>query len=389
MQDKLKDVADVRDGTHDSPKYLSAGIPLVTSKNVSNGQINYDGVNYISLEDYKKINTRSKVDINDILMGMIGTIGNLALIHTEPSFAIKNVALIKDTQQIFYLFLYYYLQSPYITKQLFISLDGGTQKFISLKKIRNLFIRKTNSLEQKRVSYFFKSLDSIITLEQKKIEKLELLKEYLLQNMFADESGYPKVRFSGFTEEWIQRELGDVAEYRRGSFPQPYGDPRWYDDNGMPFVQVADVNDNFQLHKNTKRKISKKAMPNSVYAPQDTIVITLQGSIGRVAITQYPAYVDRTLLIIEKLNQNLNKLFFTFLLSNLFIEKARKAPGGTIKTITIKELSKFNLVLPKNLLEQKRIGKILETILNIITLEQTKLEKLNALKQKLLSSLFV
>ena len=202
----------------------------------------------------------------------------------------------------------------------------------------------------------------------------------------AEERKQPELRFKGFTDDWIQRELGDVAEYRRGSFPQPYGDPRWYDDNGMPFVQVADVNDNFQLHKNTKRKISKKAMPNSVYAPQDTIVITLQGSIGRVAITQYPAYVDRTLLIIEKLNQNLNKLFFTFLLSNLFIEKARKAPGGTIKTITIKELS---LVLPKNLLEQKRIGKILETILNIITLEQTKLEKLNALKQKLLSSLFV
>nr|WIW72947.1 restriction endonuclease subunit S [Aerococcus tenax] len=183
-QDKLEDVADVRDGTHDSPKYLSEGVPLITSKNVGNGKINYNDINYISLDDYKKINNRSKVDINDILMGMIGTIGNLALIHTEPAFAIKNVALIKDTQQIFYLFLYYYLHCPFITKQLRINLDGGTQKFISLKKIRNLLIRTTNSVEQEKIGNCFNTLDSLITLEKTKLDKIQILKQKFLSSLF-------------------------------------------------------------------------------------------------------------------------------------------------------------------------------------------------------------
>ena len=108
-QRKLGEVSDVRDGTHDSPKYQSIGHPFVTSKNVKNGYITYDDIQYISDEDFAEINKRSKVDINDILMGMIGTIGNMALIRTEPDFAIKNVALIKDTKQINYLYLYHLL----------------------------------------------------------------------------------------------------------------------------------------------------------------------------------------------------------------------------------------------------------------------------------------
>ena len=92
-QRKLNDISDVRDGTHDSPKYQSWGHPFVTSKNIKNGFINYDDIQYISDDDFEEINKRSKVDVNDILMGMIGTIGNMALIRTEPDFAIKNVAL--------------------------------------------------------------------------------------------------------------------------------------------------------------------------------------------------------------------------------------------------------------------------------------------------------
>ena len=137
-QRKLSDIADVRDGTHASPKYISEGHPLVTSKNVKDGFVNYDDIQYISDEDFDEINKRSKVDVNDILMGMIGTIGNIALIRKEPDFAIKNVALIKDTKKINYLYLYHFLQSNSTTKQLTNSMDGGTQKFIALGNIRNL-----------------------------------------------------------------------------------------------------------------------------------------------------------------------------------------------------------------------------------------------------------
>ena len=165
-QRKLSEISDVRDGTHDSPSYLSDGHPFVTSKNVKDGYINYDDIQYISDEDFETINKRSKVDVNDILMGMIGTIGNLALIRTEPDFAIKNVALIKDTKQVLYMYLYHYLQSSSTERQLLSGLDGGTQKFVSLKNIRELNIMVPSKAEQLKVGNFIESLDHLITLHQ-------------------------------------------------------------------------------------------------------------------------------------------------------------------------------------------------------------------------------
>jgi type I restriction enzyme S subunit len=93
--------------------------------------------------------------------------------------------------------------------------------------------------------------------------------------------------------EW--KTLGEIVTFRRGSFPQPYGNSSWYDGEGsMPFVQVADVSDfGFILNKQTKQRISKLAQPKSVFVKAGTVIVTLQGTIGRVAITQYDCYVDR------------------------------------------------------------------------------------------------
>ena len=85
---RLADISDVRDGTHDSPKYINEGYPLVTSKNIVNGKLVFDDINYISKEDYININKRSKVDKGDILFSMIGTVGN-PLITKRDDFAIK------------------------------------------------------------------------------------------------------------------------------------------------------------------------------------------------------------------------------------------------------------------------------------------------------------
>lgn len=212
-QRKLGEVSDVRDGTHDSPKYQSIGHPFVTSKNVKNGYITYDDIQYISDEDFAEINKRSKVDINDILMGMIGTIGNMALIRTEPDFAIKNVALIKDTKQINYLYLYHLLQSPFIEKQLTSGMDGGTQKFVSLGNVRNLNVIYPSDIEQDKIGCYFEKLDHLITLHQRKCDETKKLKKFMLQKMFPKKDAKkPEIRFAGFTDDWEQRKLIDYLE---------------------------------------------------------------------------------------------------------------------------------------------------------------------------------
>ena len=100
-------------------------------------------------------------------MGMIGTIGNIALIRETPDFAIKNVALIKDTGVVDYMYLYQFLQSANAKNQLESGMDGGTQKFIALNKIRELNIQLPNKEEQKKVGAYLDQLDNDITLHQR------------------------------------------------------------------------------------------------------------------------------------------------------------------------------------------------------------------------------
>ena len=184
-QRKLDTITDVRDGTHDSPQYVETGHPFITSKIVKDGFINYEDIQYVSDKDYEEINKRSKVDKNDILMGMIGTIGNIALVRETPDFAIKNVALIKDIGDVYYRYLYHCLQSNSAAHQLDENLDGGTQKFIALNKIRELVIPVPSEHEQHKIGDYMESLDNLITLHQRKLEKLQNIKKMMLEKMFV------------------------------------------------------------------------------------------------------------------------------------------------------------------------------------------------------------
>ncbi len=182
---KLGVVCDVRDGTHDSPKYVKQGYPLITSKNLnSNGKLDFDDISFINELDYININKRSKVDIGDIIFGMIGTIGNPVLLK-EEGFAIKNVALIKEKIDLLNAFLIHYLKSNHILKQFHIENSGGTQKFVALGVIRNLKILIPSIEEQTKIANFLSDIDLKIEAINTKIENSKAFKKGLLQKMFV------------------------------------------------------------------------------------------------------------------------------------------------------------------------------------------------------------
>jgi restriction endonuclease S subunit len=138
---KLGEVCDVRDGTHDSPKQVQEGYPLITSKNIKDGQLDFSNISYISEEDFKKVSQRSYVDIGDIIMPMIGTIGGACLIKSkEIEFAIKNVALFKKSEKIIPDYLLSILDSDLVAKIFENQSAGATQKFVSLGVLRGLLI---------------------------------------------------------------------------------------------------------------------------------------------------------------------------------------------------------------------------------------------------------
>lgn len=206
--------------------------------------------------------------------------------------------------------------------------------------------------------------------------------------MSKEKRRVPKLRFPGFTEDWEQRKLGEYANFRRGSFPQPYGNKEWYDGvDSAPFVQVVDVGDNLSLVDCTKQRISKLAQPMSVYAEKGSVLVTLQGSIGRVAVSQYDAFIDRTILIFQGYKYKTNPYFWAYIIKGKFSEEALKAPGGTIKTITKEALSNFIILYPK-FSEQEQIGSFFEKLDKLITLHQRKLDNLKLKKKALLQKLF-
>ena len=181
---ELYTVCDVRDGTHNSPKYTENGYPLVTSKNLSkNGQLDFSNISYISQKDFDEINKRSKVNVGDILFGMIGTIGNPVLL-TKDEFAIKNVALIKEKTKLKNKFLIQFLNSSAIENQFNFNKTGGTQKFIALNSIRKLLVPIPSIEEQNQIANLFTNLDKKIELETKKLQDLKTYKKGLLQKMF-------------------------------------------------------------------------------------------------------------------------------------------------------------------------------------------------------------
>lgn len=207
----LKDISDVRDGTHDSPKYLQEGYPLVTSKNLGeHGKLNLDNINLISEEDYININKRSKVDIGDILFGMIGTIGNPVMVERE-GFAIKNVALIKELDVLKNSFLIQLLNSSVISRQFYRENTGGTQKFIALGNIRNLNIQLPSKDEQEKIANFLTKVDKLIEKQDEKVSNLEQYKKGMMQKIFSQEIRFKKAD-GGEYPEWEKEHLGNIVE---------------------------------------------------------------------------------------------------------------------------------------------------------------------------------
>lgn len=148
---RFSDVIDVRDGTHDTPKYVLKGIPLVTSKNLVSGKIDFDSTKLISEEDASAINMRSEVNTGDILFAMIGTIGNPVLVKKDREFCIKNMALFKPIDSYLFDMNYLLLFLQKEQEQMKKSASGGVQSFVPLKFLRNYLLPLPPLAEQKRI----------------------------------------------------------------------------------------------------------------------------------------------------------------------------------------------------------------------------------------------
>ncbi|WP_390568688.1 restriction endonuclease subunit S, partial [Helicobacter pylori] len=265
---------------------------------------------------------------NSVIITLQGTIGRVAL--TQYDCYCDRTILIFDNNTLNDVNKYFFVLSLFTKfEEEKRKADGSIIKTITKQTLKDFEIFLPPLNEQIAIANILSDLDHYLCSLDALILKKESVKKALSFELLSQ-----RKRLKGFNQAWQRVRLG-TYKYRRGSFPQPYGNPQWYSDNGMPFVQVYDVGENFKLTQRTKQKISKIAQPMSVFVPKNSVIITLQGTIGRVALTQYDCYCDRTILIFDNNTLNdVNKYFFVLSLFTKFEEEKRKADGSIIKTIT-------------------------------------------------------
>ena len=186
---KLSEITEVKDGTHDSPSYYTEGIPFVTQKNITPSGFDLTNTKRISLQDHEKFYKRSNVEYGDIIIAMIGANrGMSCIVNTREVFSIKNVGLIKKSEKTNQEYLAYYLKSEVAQKYVSDASNGGAQEFIGLTSLRKFPIPLPPLSEQKRI---VKELDTLsektkalCAIYENQIADCEELKKSLLAKAF-------------------------------------------------------------------------------------------------------------------------------------------------------------------------------------------------------------
>ena len=192
VEKKLREVFDVRDGTHDSPKYINEGIPFVTQKNITDGGLKFEKVKFINQDDHDKFYKRSNVAFNDIIISMIGANRGMAcIVDDKRLFSIKNVGLIKSNEHMNQKYILYYLKSPLANEYVSNSSKGSAQRFIGLGKLRDFPIPFIPLEKQKEISFQIDQLksqtQSLESNYQQELDALDELKKSILQKAFSGE----------------------------------------------------------------------------------------------------------------------------------------------------------------------------------------------------------
>jgi type I restriction enzyme S subunit len=187
---KLNEITEVKDGTHDSPKYIKEGIPFITQKNIKPDGLSFDDTKFITDTDHEKFYKRSNVAYGDILISMIGANrGMAAIVDDKRVFSIKNVGLIKSSENINMNYLLYYLKSSKAMHYVLYMSNGGAQEFVGLTALRSFPIPLPSLKQQQTIVRQLDALraetQKLEAVYQQKIADLEELKKSVLQKAFS------------------------------------------------------------------------------------------------------------------------------------------------------------------------------------------------------------
>lgn len=279
-----------------------------------------------------------------------------------------------------------YLLNFSIYRRMYPYAEGTAQQVLSLKKLGQLKYSLPLVAEQKKIAEILSTQDKAIELQGRKIEELKRFKKGCLEKMFPRKGQkVPEKRFPGFTDDWEQRKLSDLAEKTYGGgTPTTSNEAYWNGD--IPWIQSSDVVDGKLLGVEPRKWITQGGLNNSAaqLIPENSIAIITRVGVGKLAFMPYSYATSQDFLSLSKLN--VEPFFAVYACYKKLQSELNEVQGTSIKGITKDELLAKSIMVPRYA-EQQQIGAFFKQLDKLITLHQRKLEEMKRQKKALMQLL--
>ena len=377
-------VCDIRDGTHDSPKYIENGVPFITSKHLTDNGIDFTETNYISEENHIEFSKRSKVDNGDILFGMIGTIGKPVIVNTDFEFSIKNVALLKlsSNELLSNIYVLNLLKSNIIINQFLKLSNGGVQSFIALGMIRKLKIPLPPIEEQKKIADILSTVDKKIAFVEENINATEELKKALMQKLLTEGIGHTEFKDSELgriPESWeidiLENHIQIISGQSPSNFDLEGQTYKFFKVNQLNFCAKYLFESEYAYDYSSYKNFNKGTI---IFPKRGAAIFT-----NKVRILDTEGYIDTNLMgLVTKKTIN-NEFLYYWLVS---FELSNIADTSSIPQINNKHINPLKIAMPQ-LDEQILISDILINVDNKLEILKQKKQSFEKLKKGLMQKL--
>ena len=245
--------------------------------------------------------------------------------------------------------------------------------------------------EQQQIGMTLRSLDDLITLHQRKYDKLVVFKKSMLEKMFPkDGESVPEIRFAGFTDPWEQRKLGELVVIERGGSPRPIDEYITDDTNGLNWVKIGDAPSLGRYISKTSEKIKPEGLSKTRQVHPGDLILSNSMSFGRPYIMAIEGCIHDGWLLIRDEPKSFDPMYLCHMLGTpkMLNQYRMLASGSTVNNLNKELVSNASILMPCKS-EQKVIGQFFNHLDDLITLHQRKLELLRNIKKSLLDKMFV
>ena len=300
--------------------------------------------------------------------------------------------LIRDEPKSFDpMYLCHMLGTPKMLNQYRMLASGSTVNNLNKELVSNASILMPCKSEQKVIGQFFNHLDDLITLHQRKYDKLVVFKKSMLEKMFPkDGESVPEIRFAGFTDPWEQRKLGELVVIERGGSPRPIDEYITDDTNGLNWVKIGDAPSLGRYISKTSEKIKPEGLSKTRQVHPGDLILSNSMSFGRPYIMAIEGCIHDGWLLIRDEPKSFDPMYLCHMLGTpkMLNQYRMLASGSTVNNLNKELVSNASILMPCKS-EQKVIGQFFNHLDDLITLHQRKLELLQNIKKSLLDKMFV